>query len=124
MVDTSYFVIAIVVQFYVIFFHHRRLCKGVITRAWRKVVRVNPFGAFGPAAWRVIFQYCPLIPVTMFLLGEPYAYRIQMLWLIALYLDDWLFGDDDANKRRKEALKNKVKWLWTPSMEPARSWNG
>lgn len=40
-------------------------------------------------------------------LPEPILWSI----FIALYLDDYMTGDDDQWKRRWEAVRNKVKWL-------------
>ena len=41
------------------------------------------------------------------------AYMIRIV-------DDVLNGEDDIWKKRYKTLKNKVKWLWTPAMEPAK----
>lgn len=40
--------------------------------------------------------------------------------LLLRLLDDYLNGEDDGWKKRWEAVKNKVKWKWTPAMEPAK----
>lgn len=35
-------------------------------------------------------------------------------------LDDVLNGEDDGWKKRFLAVKNKIKWLWTPAMDTAK----
>lgn len=49
--------------------------------------------------------------IAVGILTWPFPQAIQWTAFIALYLDDYLTGDDDRWKRFKDEARNKVKWL-------------
>lgn len=69
----------------------------------------------------VAVMYCIYLPINAALLFLSIDLEGGAAWL-PLYIkiaDDILNGEDNW-KKRWQATKNKVKWLWTPAMEPAR----
>lgn len=109
------------VQLFVGVFHQwgRKAGKGKLTRLHAKLLRKSHMH---PPYFRFSWQLVPMLAVELSLIWMPehqLNYVVQTYWIvvIVLYMDDYLFGDDDQWKRRWEATKNKVRWLWTPQMD-------
>lgn len=64
-----------------------------------------------PFSWILLFG----LPLVGFDPGGGYFF---LAYIIRIF-DDILNGEDDAWKKRWDSVKNKVKWKWTPAMEPA-----
>lgn len=88
----------------------------------------------GPRHWRIetlilppCFTLVALLP--LYFIGSKELVSIASgfstlywFWIALLHGDDLITGgDDDKWKKRWSTLKNKVKWQWTPAMEPARA---
>lgn len=100
--------------------------KGIVWTAlgklppFRNISREAPLGR----AMRFLILWTILFVVTSIIfsaMGMGYEQQaiIRVILFILIELDDFVNGDDDDKKRRWEAVKNKIKWLWTPQMEPA-----
>lgn len=73
------------------------------------------------SSFRYLVQLCPFL-LTWITLDWVTGYDFVFFyaaWLAALFADDLLTADDDL-KKKWDSVKNKVKWLWTPAMEPVK----
>lgn len=120
-ITTSLLCLGMFVQIFVGAIHQfgRKSGKGKLTRLYAKLVRKS---YWPPTAFRTFWQLLPMLTVELSLIWLPeqtFRYIAGTYWIIVivLYMDDYFFGDDDQWKRRWEATKNKIKWLWTPQME-------
>lgn len=98
--------------------------NGYITRWLRKWMRPRFLWESPRDAFHSRYMYWLIITLGPLLASviRSDVYRL-IFWpvVIGLCLDDYLNGDDELKKKLHE-LVNKVKWLWTPQMEPARDW--
>jgi len=72
-------------------------------------------------AFRILQIFALLFVFILLFCATPVhrsAGHVYFIAFVALYLDDLITADTDKWKRWWEGAKNKVKWLWTPQMEP------
>lgn len=104
---------------------YKRLCRGLFTRFVLKRV-VPPRRIWNNGGVGHSYRYMLWLGMTLILqygLGvlNTKAWN-PIFWapLILVLLDDYIFGDDDAWKRRWEGVKNKIKWQMELPPEPTR----
>lgn len=104
-------VLGLGVQWTVILRWPDRLYKGRLLTAWiRRRVRLLQGGA--------TCRISQIIGIGV--LTRTFPAGIQWIAFIALYLDDYLTGNDDRWKRFKDEAHNKVKWLMELPAPPVR----
>lgn len=93
--------------FFVLLPGRRRVFRGkILTMPVRRRVR---FFDLHPFPCRVIQTLVVCVPMT-FLASNGTQTVVDTGWLAALYLDDYLTGDDDQWRRFKDRVKNAVRW--------------
>lgn len=109
----------------------QRVNKGYISRAHMRIAR-KIYKRPAEPTWRYIGCWLIGFFVVMWSLTLVLVFVVSMMglsvahgefWIVAIIreFDDVLNGEDDAWKKRWDSVKNKVKWKWTPAMEPVRN---
>lgn len=116
MTDVAWLALVLLAQFIV---PDSRVFRGrVLTGSMQRVVRWRRTDHRGRWLFRVI-QIGTVI--AAFLVGLLPLHLEQGI-VVALYLDDYLTGDDDRRRRFRDAVRNKVKWLMQlPAAEGVRA---
>lgn len=116
----AWMALGLTVQWFVGLAFPKRIGKGLLTKPmWRWPV----FGSARPTMVRSkqIFVLLALFYALVFGTALSDLYVTAGLWvlIIALYIDDYLFGDDEG-KRRWDWVRNKVKWRMK-LLQPAKA---
>jgi hypothetical protein len=112
----AWFALALGVQLTVTWIFPQRVNKGKIL--------TQPIVRFFPQPWLArtsqIFANYGAYELCRYGLNLPVKPLNVIYWTvyIALYMDDYLTGDDDKWKKFKDAVKNKIKWLMDLPKEP------
>ena len=120
----------LIMLFWAFIVYPQRYNKGYIARFQRRATKA----VAGPpiATWKWLLTDLIAFIVIMLSLAMLLYFSLQLLvrfkydggFIFIAYMirivDDVLNGEDDIWKKRYKTLKNKVKWLWTPAMEPAK----
>lgn len=89
---------------------------------WRIVKRIPPWRnmAYPVPGGLLLVGVLFTLEISIHLAGASWTTASTLYWLslIGIELDDFLNGDEDKRRRRREWVKNKVKWLKTrPAMK-------
>jgi len=114
-------ILGLAVQWFVMLAFPTRIGKGVLTKlmwSWPLI------GSRLPVRVRMkqVFILIGIHWTIQFGITDTKVYGIAAFWcaLIALYVDDYLFGDDEG-RRRWESVRNKVKWrMALPEPQPQK----
>lgn len=99
-------VLSLVVQLGSILLKPQNNCKGkLITIPMKRLLRWKHDDPIGNLFFRVVIQMLCFAFILAFF-APAWAYS---LWVIALYLDDYM-SDDDTFKRFRDMVRNKIKW--------------
>ena len=105
----AWMVLGLAVQWGMILMWPRRIGKGLVTK---KMWRWPLIGSSLPTTVRSkqVFSLIAVFWTIQFGVADT-IYGVAGFWvaLIGLYLDDYLFGDDEG-KRRWDWVRNKIRW--------------